>query len=376
MDLCADDIFPIKSPDLLATRDCNMACKYCFEPKKLRNSKLDADKFMKYMSYNPARGFFPFGGEPLLVLDFYIDLIKKLKQSTLPEELKKQVLKKTRSIITNGTLIKANLEKIKKHKFYMQISFDGPKHVHDQYRVFPSGKGTYDIVMDGIMTCVKNNIPWSIHGVVAKDTIKNVSEIFITFFEIYHKYKSKKEAIGSMKRNNFQIIFEDEYDDNDIDVLLQEFHKIADWIYTRDYLTDKEKNELFDNYFTKHGGVCSSGASLMAIGADFDIYPCHRLAARANNEIYKCGNIFDPYNIKNKQMLNIFTEIARRKHYLYSSATNIYGFKNKGTFLFMWCPATNMEESGNPYFQPAKYNVMFTEVNRFIEKLREVYYKK
>lgn len=377
MDITINDIFPIKAPDILGTRDCNLSCKYCFEPKKLRNNKMDTNLLMKYMDYNPARSCFLFGGEPLLILDLYIDFIEKVKKSPLPGEFKEQIIKKSKNIITNGTLIKANIDKIKKYGFHMQISFDGPKHVHDQYRVFPNGSGTYDAVMKGIETCIENDISWSIHGVVAKKTIKYIYDIFTTFIGLYLKHKTKENAIDHMRHNNFQVIFEDEYDDEDIDTILEQYHKIADWIYTRDYFTDDEKNTLFENFFEKHGGVCSSGASLMALDTNFDFYPCHRLAARDNNKKYRIGNVFKPFDIKNKEMLNSFIEISRRRYYLYSSVTNIYGFKNdKETRLFMWCPATNMEESGNPYFQPAKYNVMFSEVNRFIPLLKETYYIK
>ena len=376
MDTRLDDIFPVKAPDILATRGCNMGCKYCFEPSKRQGDNMDVDRLLEYFSYNPARSCFPFGGEPLLVLDSYIELIKKVSESSLPKKIKQEIIKKTRQIITNGTLIKANRKKIKDWGFHMQISFDGPEHVHNLYRVFPNGKGSYDKVMEGIMVCIEDDIPWSIHGVVAKDTIKYMFDIFTFYFEFYRKYKGNERAIDFMSHNNFQVIFEDNYDDNDIDVLIHEYHRIVDWIYKHKYLSDKEKNLLFTKFFEKKGGVCSSGASLMAVGTNFDFYLCHRLAAVPDNEKYRVGNLFEPYDIEHKEEVNAFTEIARKKKMMYSSVTINDGFKGDNVHLFMWCPATNLQESGNPYYQPCKYNVMFSEVNRVIPIFKEAYYIK
>lgn len=368
-----DDIFPVKSPDIMATDKCNMACKYCFEKDK-GTSAMDIEKLLKYFSYNPARSSFPFGGEPLLVLDHYIKLVEEIKKSDLHDQLKKELLKKTKILITNGTLVKNNLEKIKKNGFELQISIDGPKSVHDNYRVYPNGKGTFDRIMEAVELCQKHKIPWSIHGVVARETLCRYKDIFKFYFETYLKYKGKEKAINFMKNNNFQIIFEDNYTDEDVDILIHQFHLIADYIYTRDYLNLKEKDTLFDKFFNKHGGVCAAGCSLMAIDTDFNIYPCHRLAAVPEREKYRLGNLFEPYNLQNKKLFNAFYEVGRRRKYMYSFLTDLNQFNDKeNNRFFMWCPATHMQETGSPYNQPPKYNVMFTEVNRAIKEIIKAY---
>jgi uncharacterized protein len=54
-------------------------------------------------------------------------------------------------ITTNGTLIDQQvIEFFKRHNFLVTISLDGPKHINDKQRQFPSGNGSYDIVKEKI----------------------------------------------------------------------------------------------------------------------------------------------------------------------------------------------------------------------------------
>lgn len=367
-------------PDFLLTNRCNMACKYCFEKNK-GTLDMDIDKLSEYMSHNPCLSTFPFGGEPCLVMNLLCAVIDNIGNNPhISSERKKKLISKSKNIITNGTLLKGSvLEKFKKYGFHAQISIDGPKHVQDMNRVFPNGKGSYDTVIKGVETCVENNINWSVHGVVNKETIPYLYDTFVWFFEIYVKYKNVKTAISHMGKNTFQIIFEQDYTDDDTDILINQFHKIADYIYSRDYLNNVQKNELFNQFFSKNGGVCSAGCTLLALDTFFNLYPCHRVALIPEKDKLCLGNVFEPLKLKNFKVLNSFYNLARLKRYMYSSVTNNnhYEDKNKDTLRwFMWCPATNWQTSGTPYYQSAKYNLMFTELNRAIVEIRKAYYIK
>ena len=367
--------YPIPCPDILLTDRCNMACKYCFEKEKSTND-INVDKLIEYFEGNPCYSTFPFGGEPLLKLDLLTTLIDEIgNNKRITKERKKQLLQKTKTIITNGTLIKHNVDKIKAYGLEMQISIDGPKEINDKCRVFPNGKGTYDKIMENVEICIKNKIPWSIHGVVAKDTLGDLCTIFKFFYDTYKKYKGIDYVVDHLKHNTFQIIFEENYTDDDIDLLIHEFHKIADFIYTREELDDKQKHQLFKNWFFKHGGVCAAGFNLLALDHKLDIYPCHRVAVVDDKEDYRLGNVFKPEEFERHKMYNNFFQIGKRRRYMYSHTKNNHNYKEPYNVKWlMWCPSTNIQTSKSVFYQSNKYNLMFTELNRAINAIRKVYY--
>lgn len=369
-------IFNVICPDILLTNRCNMACKYCFEKDK-GTDDMNEEKLLEYYSNNPCTSTFPFGGEPLLKLDLLIKIIDSVKNNrNIQSKRKEELLRKLKQVITNGTLIKNNIDKIKKNGLVMQISFDGPKHVQDAYRVFPNGKGSYDRCIEAVKICIKEGISWSVHGVMARETLKYFCETFIWFFEIYKENRGLEHAIDHMKQNNFQIIFEDEYTDEDVDVLIEQFHMVADWIYNRDYMTIKQKDQLFHNFLEKHGGVCSAGTTLIAFDTELNMYPCHRLGVVPEKDKYLLGNAMDITTMKNFKQYNSYYHIGRGKRFMYSAIKNNHRFRDlENTKWFMWCPATNMQTSGSVYYQSAKYNVMFSEINRAINSIKKVYYQ-
>jgi len=369
-------IYNCVCPDILLTNRCNMACKYCFEKDK-GTDDMNEELLLEYYSHNPCVSTFPFGGEPLLKLDLLLKIIDAVQENrNINRNRKKDLIQKLSTVITNGTLIKNNIEKIKKYNLQMQISFDGPQQVHDTYRIFPNGKGTYDRCIEAVEICQKEGISWSVHGVMAQETLKYFCETFVWFFEIYKKHKGLDYAIDHMRHNNYQIIFEDDYTDEDVDILTDQFHQVADWIYSRDFMTVKQKDQLFHNFLEKHGGVCSVGTTLIAFDTDLNMYPCHRLGVVPEKENYLLGNAMDIDTMQNFKLYNSFYNIGRSRKYMYSAVQHNQNFNDKeNTKWFMWCPATNMQTSANVYYQSAKYNVMFTELNRVIASIKKVYYQ-
>ena len=56
----------------------------------------------------------------------------------------------------------------------MQISIDGPKNVHDSARLYPDGRGSFDDVYEAVEICFREGIPWSAHGSIGPENIKNL----------------------------------------------------------------------------------------------------------------------------------------------------------------------------------------------------------
>jgi len=94
------------------------------------------------------------GGEPTLMgLDFFkksVELVKKLKRPN-------QQIQYT--IQTNGTLLEDEwCAFFKKNNFLVGLSVDGPKALHDVYRVNKGGAGSFNQVMRGFEFLKKHNV--------------------------------------------------------------------------------------------------------------------------------------------------------------------------------------------------------------------------
>lgn len=141
------DIIPV------VTIKCNLACPYCFEGSPGQKNYMDEKLVNRIIEYSVERiqneGIKKvysslYGGEPLLNKKACYLFLEKMNR----EAERLNVLFKP-AVITNGTLIdKDFLEFISQFNiFYVQVTIDGPKEIHDQRRIFRGGKGSYDIIV-------------------------------------------------------------------------------------------------------------------------------------------------------------------------------------------------------------------------------------
>lgn len=148
---------------LEVTESCNMRCKYCYYNENGGGYRTFGSKFMTFEIAKAAIDEFLktterddvsisfYGGEPLL----NYKLIKNCIEYINNNYPNKKILY---AMTTNGTLITDSIAKFfsKLPNVLITISLDGPKEMHDKYRVFTNGKGTYDNTIRGIEKLVKN----------------------------------------------------------------------------------------------------------------------------------------------------------------------------------------------------------------------------
>jgi len=373
------NIIRIPSSDLMFTSLCNLRCKYCFEAKKTPINL----KFEDYLPYLKAGGtikFFLFGGEPFMNPQFMEDFFHYVyNELEGPPNVVKRIKMSVRNVITNGTLIHKHIDLIKKYNLHMQISMDGIKEAHDANRIDVRGEGTWDRVMENIKLCYKEGISWSVHGVVNRQTLPLLSKNMIFFFELYCKYDPRgvNEAIRKLGQNLSQIIFEEDWTDADVDILIQQIYEVCQYLMLHPKLDRTQKRRAIHNFLTRRGGKCGAGTALMAVDSNMNVFPCHRQADNSAFDVeeMKLGNLYKGDELKNFKVYNTFHRIGVSHRFVYGYKYFNHAYRNSSFYWTNWCPSTNAFTSGNfnPYYANAKYTVMHNEVDRFITMLLKYY---
>ena len=133
---------------------CNLGCQYCFflskenlyprESQRMGETTLDS-YLRQLMESSPGQQVEVSwqGGEPMLRgMDFFRRSVE------LAEHYRKPHQRVLHTIQTNGTLIDDEWAAFfKKHGYLVGLSVDGPRSMHDAYRVSKRGEGTFDDVM-------------------------------------------------------------------------------------------------------------------------------------------------------------------------------------------------------------------------------------
>jgi uncharacterized protein len=149
---------------------CNLGCQYCFFLSKEnlyppRESPLMSDALLEtyirqlmQSSPGPQVDVAWQGGEPMLRgLDFFRRSVELAEKYRLPHQ---HVL---HTIQTNGTLIDDEWAAFfKRHNYLVGISIDGPRDLHDAYRVTKRNQGSFDDVLRGWRCLQKHHVDTNI----------------------------------------------------------------------------------------------------------------------------------------------------------------------------------------------------------------------
>jgi uncharacterized protein len=148
---------------------CNLDCKYCFflskealypgSPFRMADDVMEAYVKQVIESHQAPQVTIAWqGGEPTLMgLDFFKQVMEVVKKYTRPGMTVNHTMQ------TNGTKLDAEwCEFFHQHNFLLGLSLDGPKEMHDAYRVDKRGDGTYDQVMAAARLLKKHKVEFNI----------------------------------------------------------------------------------------------------------------------------------------------------------------------------------------------------------------------
>ena len=138
---------------LNVTEDCNLRCKYCSYSGHYKYKRKHTPKRMpKDIAYRAINWFLPntgksknvtigfYGGEPFLNFEIIRDAVVYAQQKAKDKEV-------GFNATTNATILTDEiLDFIVRNNIRLLVSLDGPKDIHDRYRVFRNGRGSFNVI--------------------------------------------------------------------------------------------------------------------------------------------------------------------------------------------------------------------------------------
>ena len=165
---------------------CNLDCTYCYylhkkdlldSSSQFRISDEILETHIRQYIEGQDRGEVVFswqGGEPtLLGLDFFRKVVE------LEQKYKKPNQRIENDLQTNGTLLNDEWGAfLKRHGFLVGLSLDGPKQLHDRYRVAKDGKPTFDKVFAAAHMLHRHAVPFNVLCVVNRVNAKRPLDVY------------------------------------------------------------------------------------------------------------------------------------------------------------------------------------------------------
>jgi len=175
---------------------CNLDCHYCYYLKKeslypkgsvfRMNDELLEKYISQHIEATPKEivSFSWHGGEPTLIgLDFFRKAVA-LQKKHLPSD-KKLI----NGIQTNGLLIDDSwCEFLAQENFYIGLSLDGPKDLHDRYRVTKGQKPTHKQVVQAFQLLRRHKVHVDLLCVVHNLNVRHPTAVYRHLKEIGGEY--------------------------------------------------------------------------------------------------------------------------------------------------------------------------------------------
>ncbi|HSB23827.1 MAG TPA: anaerobic sulfatase maturase [Burkholderiaceae bacterium] len=174
---------------------CDIACDYCFylEKRELyprgQSFKMSEEVLARYIEQyvrsqpTPVVEFVWHGGEPtLLGVDFFRRVVELQKPYRGVKEIRN-------ALQTNAMRLDDEwCEFFKANDFFIGVSLDGPREVHDRYRKGRHGEPTFDRVMDGVRLLQQHGVEFNVLACVGNETAQRPIEVYRFFRDAGIRY--------------------------------------------------------------------------------------------------------------------------------------------------------------------------------------------
>jgi len=267
-----------------ASGSCNMHCQYCFYRDEQENRETASFGLMSRetahvlieKAFLEAEGSVTFafqGGEPTLAgLEYYRDFT-----GFAAHHPKRNGTTVCYALQTNGyALTEEWADFFARNRFLVGVSLDGPKELHDRYRLDAVGKETYNRVKESLRLLEKYKVDFNILTVVTGSSARRAGKIYNYFRKEgygFQQYIECLDPIGEIPGGHPWSLTPEKYG--------QFLKNLFDaWYFDR--MSGKDTyNRYFENLLLmldgqqpescNMTGVCSSQ---WVVEADGGVYPC------------------------------------------------------------------------------------------------------
>lgn len=282
---------------------CNIDCSYCFytektglypKAEKWRMSDEVLERFVRqYIEANPADPltFSWQGGEPTLCgVEFFRKAVAWQKQYGRGRTIEN-------AFQTNGTLLNDEWGQfLAENNFLIGVSIDGPREIHDTYRVDRQGRGTWDKVMRGIQVLQKHKVEFNTltcvhrgnarHGELVYRFLKGIGSRYLQFIPIVERSGGEVSAAHGLKLAlppSLRDLPQDDFPVTPWSIRPQEYGAFLTAIFDRWVRHDVGRIyvQLFDaalgKWLNMPGGLCiyaETCGDAMALEHDGQLYAC------------------------------------------------------------------------------------------------------
>ena len=306
-----------KNITFIVTKDCQLACRYCYLVGKNTSERMSwdiakaaVDYFLRHESlFREESVIWDFiGGEPFLEIDLIDQICDYIKTEMF--RLGHHWFNSYRfNFSTNGInydspKVQHFIEKNATH-LSIGITIDGTKRKHDLNRIYKqSEKGSYDDVVRNIPLWLSQFPKSSTKVTISSDDLPYVKESVLHLFQL------------GISQVNINCVFEDVWKEGDDHLFEDQLRKLADAIIDG-RLFEKHYCSFFSESIGKPLDIerdnqnwCGAG-QMISVDAGGNFYPCTRFAAYSlrNKKPIIIGNIRDGIDFN---LLRPFLSLDRR----------------------------------------------------------------
>lgn len=174
---------------------CDIKCDYCFYLEKRalypgnEQFRMGDDVLARYIEQyvaaqsTPVVEFVWHGGEPTLL---GIDFFRRAVALQVPFRSQKEI---RNTLQTNALhLDDAWCTFLRDNDFFVGVSLDGPRDVHDRYRKDRQGRGTFDRVMEGVRALQRHGVEFNALACVGRETAHRPLDVYRFFRDAGIRY--------------------------------------------------------------------------------------------------------------------------------------------------------------------------------------------
>jgi uncharacterized protein len=279
--------FPLQTVVMNVTNQCNLSCSYCYEYGEDRIATTDGKtKFMDevtarrtvdfLLEQSPGRRTVHltfFGGETLLNFKVVKSTIEYARQRAA--EAGKYI---DFSMTTNATMLTPEIIAfLADNNVGVTVSIDGPKELNDRFRVFHSGKGTYDAIVPRIKELLRLHRSRPIGARVTLTA--QVVDVKRIFHHLRDEIGFDEVGFAPVTTSPVRLYA---IGNKGLDSILDQFSQLAGE-YLEHALENKHHGfaNVSDTLQELHQGVskaypCGAGLGLLGVSPSGDIGLCHR----------------------------------------------------------------------------------------------------